>query len=135
MLSIWTWREELSSLELRGSMERMTLAIGRERSSEDGLFREWETNAGHFMSHTALSALVVSTSSPPVETPLPLILLLVLLDSSIDKERNREREKQKESMRERIDLYVNNITSSSSFYGCRSYKPVCNDTHKAIIIE
>lgn len=69
--------DEESSLDWRGSMERMTLATGRVESSsslsEEGILRERETNAGHFISHIDLSHLLVSTI-PPIVLLLPLLL-------------------------------------------------------------
>lgn len=66
---IETWGEEesLSSLETRGSMERITLATAWDGEAEEeveeesgGALRERETNPGHFINHTDLSALLVS---------------------------------------------------------------------------
>ena len=58
-------------------MERMTLATGRVEPSsslsEEGILRERETNAGHFISHIDLSHLPVSTI-PPIVLLLPLLL-------------------------------------------------------------
>lgn len=67
-----TWGEESSSLELRGSMETTTLATGRDGSeaSEGGVRRERDTRGGHFMSHTAFSALEVSKYALLVMLPL-----------------------------------------------------------------
>ena len=58
-----TWGEASG---LRGSMVRTTLATGRDGSdpSDGGVRKHRETTGGHFMSHTAFSALFVSTWPP-----------------------------------------------------------------------
>ena len=103
--------EELSSLERRGSMERTTLATGRGGSEDEesggeeeengGDWRARETSGGHFISHIARSALLVSKNAllfvfTLLLFPLllPLLLLLLLASSSMAPQRERERERE-----------------------------------------
>ena len=102
--------EELSSLERRGSMERTTLATGRGGSEDEesggeedgGDWRARETSGGHFISHIALSALLVSKNALLFVFTLlllfplllPLLLLLLLASSSMAPHRERERERE-----------------------------------------
>ena len=105
--------EELSSLERRGSMERTTLATGRGGSEDEesggeeeengGDWRARETSGGHFISHIARSALLVSKNAllfvfTLLLFPLllPLLLLLLLASSSMAPQRERERERERE---------------------------------------
>lgn len=78
-------------------MESTTLATGREGSeASGGDWRERETRGGHFMSHIALSALLVSKNS--LSTLLPLLFFWPLLVpppcSSMGPRSERERERE-----------------------------------------
>lgn len=61
-LLLITWGEEVSSLGRRGSMERTTFAIVRDESEALLDRQDRDTTGGHFISHTARSALPVSKS-------------------------------------------------------------------------
>lgn len=75
--------ESSSSLDCRGSTETMTLATGREGPSGE-LERARVTAWGHFKSHIALSALLVSKKSVPVPaTELLLVWSFLELQRSM----------------------------------------------------